>query len=157
MTKSFIPILALLLLACGLRGQTASSASFSLESAAFAASAGHAASASFAVDGLLGADGPAGASSSAHYLFQGGPFAYLGTGPVPMLLSASMTFTPDPTVRLDWSGNAVSYTVFRAAGCATVGASPVTTQAQSTYSEPSSEGESFVCYLILDGAQPLTR
>lgn len=148
MTKSFIPIIFLLLTACGLRAQSASSASFSLESATFASAAGQSSSASFTVNGLMGADGPAGTSSSAGYLFQGGPLAYLGTGVVPILLGARLTFTPDAAVRLDWSGSAASYTVYRASDCATVGASPVSTQAQTMYSEPSAAGEAFVCYLI---------
>ncbi len=148
MTRAFIPMLFLLLMACGLRAQSASSASFNLESATFTAGAGRSASASFTVDGLMGTDGPVGASSSAGYVFQGGPLAYLGTGFVPMLLGARLTFTPDPTVRLDWSGTALSYTIYRAPDCATVGASPITTQAQTTYSEPSAVSEAFVCYLI---------
>jgi hypothetical protein len=148
MSRSFIPILALLLLACGLRAQTASSASFSLESASFAAAAGHAASASFAMDGLMGADGPVGASSSPGYLFQGGPHAFLGVGPVPMLLGASLTFTPDAAVRLEWSGSETSYTIYRATDCATVGASPVATQPQNSFSDPASDAETLVCYLI---------
>lgn len=147
MTRSFIPMLFLLLLACGLRAQSGS-ASFRLESATFASAAGQSASASFSMTGLMGPDGPVGASSSPGYLFQGGPLAYLGAGAVPILLGARLTFTPDAAVRLDWSGNAASYTVYRASDCATVGASPVTTQAQTTFSEPSAAGEAFVCYLV---------
>ena len=148
MTRSFIPIHLLLFMACGLRAQTASSASFRLESAGFAAAAGHSASASFSADGLMGADGPVGASSSAGYLFQGGPHAFLGVGPVPMLLGASMTFTPGAAVRLEWSGNEASYTVYRATDCATLGASPEATQTLKTYSDPAADGETLVCYLI---------
>ena len=147
MTRSFAPILFLLLLGCGLRAQSGS-ASFRLESATFVSAAGQSSSASFTVNGLMGADGPVGASSSAGYLFQGGPLAYLGAGAVPMLLGARMTFTPDAAVRLDWSGSAASYTVYRASDCATVGASPVITQAQTTFSEPSAVSEAFVCYLV---------
>ena len=136
------------LLSCCLQAQTASSASFRLDSASFAAAAGRSSSAAFTVDGLLGFAWPVGASSSASYLSQGGPLSYLGTGQVPMLLGTRMTWTPDPTVRLDWSGNAAGFTVYRSTDCTTVNASPVTTQMQSSYLDPAVAGETLVCYLV---------
>ncbi len=51
-------------------------------------------------------------------------------------------------MRLDWSGNAASYTVYRATECATVGASPVATQITNSYLDPSVPAEGFVCYLV---------
>lgn len=152
MTRSFIPILALLLLACGLRAQSAGSASFALDAASFASSAGRSGSASFNAEGVLGTATPAGASSSASYLVQGGPLAWLGAGPVPVLLLARMAAVPESAVQLDWSGNAPGYSLYRATDCSAVSGQLLTTQSQKTYLDPSASGETLVCYLVVQTA-----
>ncbi len=148
MIRTLAMFITVFLLSGGLRAQSATSASFSLDSASSAAAAEGSGSASYRVDSVLGHAGPIGASSSASYLFQGGPLSYLGIGQVPMLLGVRLMLTPSPTVRLDWSGTGPNFTVFRATNCAMVGVSPVATQVQSSYLDPSAPGETLVCYLI---------
>ena len=152
MIRTLTLFLTALSLSCCLNAQSAVSASFSLDSASFAAAAGRSGSASFTTDGVLGNAGPVGASSSPGYMFQGGPLSYLGIGAVPILLAARMTGAIDPAVRLEWSGNASNYTVYRGTNCATVGSQPVTTQTQNAFLDSSAAGETFVCYLIEQAA-----
>jgi len=105
--------------------------------------------ASRSANGSLGQELAVGTSSAPHYIVQSGFWSFLGSGLVPVVLSATKTPGQPASVDLGWSGNNASYDVYRNANCATVFSGVFAATSTNAYTDGSAPTSGLTCYNVL--------
>ena len=132
------------------RAETAStSPSYRLEPTTFDAAGPRVASSGHVVTGALAQPATVGTSSAPHFVLQSGFFGFIGTGLVPVVLSANRTAGQPQSVDLAWSGNDAPYDLYRSEACATVYASVYATTSNNAYTDAGAPASGLTCYSVL--------
>lgn len=107
----------------------------------------------FRLTGSLGQESTIGTSSSVRYVVQSGFWSFVGSGLVPVLLTAEKNPGNPANPDLTWSGNGSYYSVYRDTGCSDLFASgPLATETVKIWTDVAPPTSDLVCYGVLSSA-----